>query len=171
MTQQQQQPAASGFDLQAALASMSNNSAGPQAYQPQPVYVPQPTQPTQPPDLQSILAQFGSRPAATPQVQGHGYNPNPYPGEKRQFDNDEQDYGQGKGKRPRGEGEPKEKKKVRLEKCSYHLYTTDLCAAISRSTAPAMQVLPGGQVQKGGRMHIYTRKPMSACAHFVDRVT
>lgn len=99
--QQQAQPSqvqqpAPGFNLQAALANMSqpNQYGAPQAA---PV-----------PNLQSILAGLsGQQPAPqAPQMQGYGY-PSQYQNEndrKRQYEQDDGEYAFGKGKRSRQGG-------------------------------------------------------------------
>ena len=98
-----QTTAQNGYNLQAALAAM--NVANPA----QPAYIPPP--PSQQPNLQSILAQFGQQPAAP--MQSYGY-PNAYQIEndrKRQAEFDDAaggEHGYGKSKRQKGE-----EKKVR----------------------------------------------------------
>ncbi|KAK4693150.1 hypothetical protein P7C71_g4195, partial [Lecanoromycetidae sp. Uapishka_2] len=97
---QQQQPQ---FNLQAALAGIG------QPVPAQPAYGAPPT--AQVPDIQAILASFGTQPAPqVPQMQGFGY-PNQYQSQngndrKRQYDNDNDDYGR---KRSRGGDDSKKK--------------------------------------------------------------
>ncbi len=90
-----QQPAP-GFNLQAALANMTQPS---QYGAPQVAPVP---------NLQAILAGLGGQQPApqAQQTQGYGY-PSQYQNEndrKRQYDQDDGEYGYGKGKRPRQAG-------------------------------------------------------------------
>ena len=95
ISQPVQQPA-SGFNLQAALANMTQST---QYGAPQPAPAP---------NLQAILAGLGGQQPAqqAPQMQGYGY-PNQYQNEndrKRQYEQEDGDFGYGKGKRPRPGG-------------------------------------------------------------------
>ena len=102
---QVQQPAP-GFNLQAALANMSQPNQ----------YGAPPVAPV--PNLQSILAGLSNQQPApapqAPQMQSYGY-PGQYQNEndrKRQYEQDDGEYGFGKGKRPR-QGGGQGKKPVR----------------------------------------------------------
>jgi len=101
--QQASQRQAPQFNLQAALASMS------QPNQVQPEYVA--PQQAQVPNLQALIASFGTQPTPqAPPMQGFGY-PNQYQNQngnerKRQYDNNDDEYGR---KRSRGVGGPEKK--------------------------------------------------------------
>ncbi|KAL8933879.1 MAG: hypothetical protein Q9216_006170 [Gyalolechia sp. 2 TL-2023] len=100
------QPAASGFDINAAMAAINQQRQGHTVYNP-------PPQPTPNVDLSSILAQF-QQPQASAPMQNYGFG-TPYQMDndrKRPMDHDDQqngEYGYSKGKRVKSGTDGKKK--------------------------------------------------------------
>ena len=101
----QHAPPVPGVDIQAIMASFANPSHAPQPPQQQQTPYPASFPIQNPPDIQSLLAQFGQQNAQQQQIQNYGsYNGNSFlqqddnDSRKRQFD-DDGNFGLNKGKK------------------------------------------------------------------------